>query len=779
LQIADGLDAAHQRDVIHRDLKPANVKLTTEGRAKVLDFGLAKLVSDRASGTAIAHDITASPTIAIHVTREGHIVGTIAYMSPEQARGQAIDARTDIWAFGCVLFEMLTGRVAFSGDTATDILAAIVEREPRWEQLPDSVPLTLRAVIRRCLDKNPARRFRDIGDVRFALEDTLIAPAARVDTRRFRWVIPATAGVLTGLVAAGAVAWLTIQRRGAMPTPAAAVSRLVIVPDDGLSQELGSCAAGGCGSEAVLAVSPDGRQVVYSAGSGNRQRLFLRAIDRFESQPIPGTEGGRVPTFSPDGRGLAFIAARKLKRVSLDGGAPVVLREFIEGDGLDWSDDGNIYFSTGLAAGLWRVPAAGGQSVPVTTIVEELQHRFPDVLPGGSAIVYSGVTRPTGTGEQIMVERLGTGQRKVLTPGAAPHYLPTGHLLYVLSGQLLAVRFDVSRLEIIGTPSVVVDSVEQTLNGTPQYAVSPSGTLLYVPGSRESEQSALVWVRLDGTETPTNAAGRPYVQPRLSPDSLRVAMALRGNASDVWEYDLTRGTSKRLTFDALSSFPVWTPDGRRLTFSSGKDGASNIYWKMLDGSEPETRLVPGDRANLPLSWSPDGKQLAFVSVDPQTAQDIWIFDRDDQGKSKPFIHTPFGEGAPAFSPDGRWLAYVSNESGRNEIYVQPFPGPGAKLPISTNGGNEPVWAKNASLLFYRDGDAMMVVDVRTTPQFFVGKPRLLFERPYERSNAFWPDYDVTPDGQRLLMLKSVDRAAPPRQIDVVFNWFEELKQRVP
>ena len=780
IQVAEGLEAAHQQGVIHRDLKPANVKLSTSGRAKVLDFGLAKVTGSAAFDRDSGSNTTAA-TVAFDGTREGMLVGTIGYMSPEQARGQAIDKRTDIWAFGCVLFEMLSGRAPFTGDTPTDTLAAIVDREPPWAALPPTLPASVRAVLQRCLSKDPRRRFHDVADVRIQLEDALAAPVVQSHPRVSGWWGPALAGLVVGLVAAAATLWFGTRRMGVPPAPVSApsVSRTAILPSDVLYRDLGSCAAGGCGSEAVLAVSPDGRQLAYSAGSGDGQRLFLRAIDQFDSRPVPGTEGGRVPTFSPDGRALAFIASRKLKKVSLDGGAPVVLRDFIEGDGLDWSDDGNIYFSTGLASGLWRVPASGGQATKVTTLREELQHRFPDVLPGGSALIYSGVTRSTGTGEQVIVERIGSGQHKVLTQGASPRYVASGHLLYVLSGQLLAVKFDLSRLEMVGAPAVVVERVEQTLNGTPQYAVSSSGTLLYLPGSAQSERSSLVLVRLNGSETPTKASERPYAQPRMSPEGRRVAMALRGNTSDIWEYDLTRETSRRLTFDSLSSFPVWSPNGQRLAFTSGKDGSSNIYLKELDGGEPETRLVAGDRANVPLAWSPDGKKLAFVSVDPQTAQDIWILDLDDKNKPRPFIRTPFGDGAPTFSPDGRWMAYVSNESGRNEVYAQPVSGPGSKLPISTTGGNEPVWARNAPLLFYRDGDAMMVVDVRTTPEFSAGKPRRLFERPYERSNAFWPDFDVSADGQTLLMLKSVDRPAPPQQINVVFNWLEELKQRVP
>jgi serine/threonine-protein kinase len=779
IQIADGLEAAHERGIIHRDLKPANVKIASSGRAKVLDFGLAKATNEGGIDAASPPD-TLAATRTLDATREGIVVGTIAYMSPEQARGQPIDRRTDVWAFGCVLFEMLCGRPAFAGKTSTDTLAAIVDREPSWQELPATVPKSVVDILRCCLAKDPKRRFRDLADVRIGLEHALAVPAAsieRIPTGAWR---PLAVGVVVGAIATAIGAVVVVRNmRPTSPNPTASdVKRLHIIPADGLFVDTSACTGGGvCGAESVLTISPDGHDIVYAAGRGSNEKLYLRSLDSFENRPIPGTEGGRVPVFSPDGRTLAFIADRKLKKVSLDGGAPATLREFVEGDGLSWADDGYIYFNPGLATGLWRVSEAGGEATRVTTIGDELQHHFPEVLPGGS-LLYSGVGRPSGTGERVYMESAGSNQRKSLFIGAAPHYLPTGHLVYAQAGQLLAVRFDAARQVVIGTPTVVVDHVEQTLNGTPQFAVSRSGALVYVPAKGGTAESALVSVSLEGVESPTKASGRPFVQPRLAPDGHRVALALRGNTSDIWVYDLIRETTGRLTFDTLSSFPVWAPDGARLAFSSGKEGPTNIYWKSSsDGSQDETQLIPGTRANLVLSWSPEGK-IAYVAVDPQTAQDIWVFDLKEK-KASPFLQTPFGEGAPAFSPDGRWIAYVSNESGRNEVYVRPYPGPGEKWTISTEGGNEPVWAKNAPELFYRNGSVMMVVDVRTSPEFSAGKPRRLFDRPYDLSNAFWPDYDVTPDGRHLLMLKSVEQRTESRQIDVVLNWSEELKQRVP
>jgi serine/threonine-protein kinase len=781
VQIADGLEAAHQRGIVHRDLKPANIKIANSGRVKVLDFGLAKAGPETAIEGSGSGE-TAAMTVAHELTREGMVVGTIGYMSPEQARGQSIDKRTDVWAFGCVVFEMLAGRAPFEGQTPTDTLAAIVERDPPWSAMPSAVPSSVTDVVRRCLAKDRARRFHDLADVRILLEEALAAPPTAVKSpsrQNMRW-----GRVAVGIVAAMAVASVTtglIVRRQSVAAPqvAAPTARLIAIPDEPLAPITGSCAAGGCGDEAVLAISPDGRRLAYVSSASNQDRLFVRDLDRYDSRAIPGTEGARGPVFSPDGQRVAFIADRKLKIVALDGGASAVVREFVEGNGLSWGDDGYIYFNPGLATGLWRVPASGGTAEPVTKLAGEFQHRFPHVMPGGVALLYSAVVGPSATTDRIYVHSFKDGQSRALVPGMAPHYLPSGHLAYVDGGRVMAVRFDASRLEVKGTPTVMMDGVGQTLLGTPQIAFSASGTVIYAATTGESTRNELVWVDQQGTETPTHAGGKAYVQPRLSVDGRRVALALRGGVSDIWEYDLLRESSMRVTFDNHTSFPLWTPDGKRLTFVTGTDAPTTIFWKPTDGTEAETSLLDGDLGHVPLSWTPDSRTLAFVTVDPQTKQDIWTLNVDEKGKAHPFLQTEFREGAPAFSPDGRWLAYVSDESGQNELYVRPYPGPGQKWTISTEGASEPVWAKGSAQLFYRNGDAVMVVDVKLTPEFSASRPRLLFRRPYERSNAYWPNYDVTPDGRRLLMLKTVDASPPSQQIHVVLNWFDELKQRVP
>ena len=760
-QIADALEAAHDKGIVHRDLKPANIKLTPDGIVKVLDFGLAKVVTHGGDGAD-----SLSSTMTVERTREGLIVGTVPYMSPEQAAGKPVDKRTDLWAFGVVLFEMLSGRQLFDGETVTHVIAAVLTKEPDWTVLPAATPSILRRLLRRCLEKDPRRRLHDVADARLEIDDAIAAPArdAPAPTGRFRRT--AAAIVVTALASA-ALGWYLKPSGTSSTMVTGGPARFLIALSEPMSE-----------TEGVLVISRDGRRVAYAAGPTGRQQLFVREIDQFESKVIPETDGVVSAAFSPDGQSIAFVAARKLRTVSLSGGTPLTLRDRVDGAGVNWTADQSILYNPGTATGIWRISTGGGEAVRVTQPgPKDNEQRFAEMLPNGNGLLFSA--RGGVTDDQVYVESLRTHEQRALVKGFAPHYLPTGHLVYVQGGTLFAVRFDAERFETKGTPVTLLEGIRQARSGQPLISYSDVGSIVYLPTGVEAGSNALVWVDRAGIEQPAGASDRPYAQPRLAPDGRRLVTSLRGNTEDLWLIDLTRGGSSRLTAESNTSFPVWTPDGRRLTLASAKEGSYSIYWRPVDGSAPDERLLSGNWPNYPFSWSPDGKVLAFVSINPTTLQDIRVLSVDQKGASKPFLETQFREGAPAFSPDGKWIAYVSDESGRFEIYVRPFPGPGEKWPISLEGGNEPVWPRNGRELFYRAGDTMMAVDVQTTPTFSAGKPRKLFEGAYERSLALWANYDASPDGQRLLMVRQENASARATHINVVLNWLEELRQKLP
>jgi Tol biopolymer transport system component len=800
-QIAEALEAAHEQNIIHRDLKPANIKLRPDGTVKVLDFGLAKLTEP--TGSAAAAGATLSPTVTspAMMTGVGVLLGTAAYMSPEQAKGKPADKRSDIWAFGCVLYEMLTGTRAFGGNDVTDTLAFIITKEPDWRTLPASTPAQIRRLRHRGLEKDRKRRLADAADARLEIDDALTAPShdasavtgAGVAIQRVGWrhLLPwGVAGITTLTLAVVLVRWAP-WRTAILPVPVRLEAAL------GADASLDTLSAS-------LAVSSDGSLLAFTGRtSQGTQQLYVRRLGELRAVPLTGTTNAQNPFFSPDAQWIGFFAEGSLKKIAVTGGAAVTVCAAVDDRGGTWGEDGSIIFqAAGSGAGLSRVSSSGGTPVPLTKLgAGEITHRWPQVLPGGKAVLYTAHSSVADFDDAtIVVQPLPDGAPKIVQRGGYyGRYLPSGHLVYINQGTVFAEAFDLGRLEPTGQPAPVIEGISTYTGqaglggraGSAELAWTESGTVVYLPGQNAGDEAPIELMDRTGKVTALRATRAIWRNSQFSPDGRQLAVDIvTGQATDVFTYDWERDTLTRATFGtSLNLKPVWTPDGRRLVFRSTRNsGVFNLYWQRADGSGEIQQLAKSQNPQSTGSWHPSGKLLAFWESRPQTGNDLMILPLEGDetsgwkpGKPTVFLSTPFNEQEPMFSPDGRWIAYQSSESGRAEVYVRPFPGPGGKWQISTDGGTYPTWSRTRQELFYGGSDNHLMVTSYATDgnSFKADKPRVWSQRRFMTRPG--RSFDLHPDGERFALAAAPENQAAVRQDKLVFifNFFDELRRIAP